>query len=328
MKILHLDTNHPLLIKALADLGVENHEDYTSSKIQIENKISDYQGIIIRSRFAIDREFLKKATALKFIGRVGAGVENIDVEFANKQGIKTYNAPEGNQNAVAEHTLAMLLSLFNNLNKADRQIRKAKWQREANRGIELDGKTVGIIGYGNMGKAFAKKLSSFSTQVLCNDILENVGNEYAQQVSISELKKRADVISLHVPQTAKTIGMIDTKFINGFTKPFWLLNTARGSVVNTTDLVKALKSRKILGAGLDVLEYEKSSFESFFQEIPQKKNIDASKSTRKKIKALKYLTKASNVLLTPHIAGWTFESYQKLAQIIVDKIKADFFPDS
>ncbi|MBE9489790.1 MAG: hydroxyacid dehydrogenase [Bacteroidetes bacterium] len=311
MKILHLDSNHPLLINQLNDLGYSNDEDYVSSKEEIENKIQDYDGIIIRSRFAIDKPFLDKATKLKFIGRVGAGLENIDVNYAKQKGVYLISAPEGNRNAVGEHTLGMLLSLFNKLNKADDEVRNGKWLREENRGVELDGKTVGIIGYGNMGKAFAKKLRGFDVAVVCYDIKDNVGDANCMQIPLLEFQNSVDVVSLHTPETPLTINMINTKFINQFNKPFWLFNTARGKSVVTKDLVQALKSGQILGAGLDVLEYEKASFEDLFEKesMPE---------------AFKYLINADNVLLTPHVAGWTKESKEKLAQTIVDKIKAKF----
>ncbi|TJY37739.1 2-hydroxyacid dehydrogenase [Pontimicrobium aquaticum] len=310
MKILHLDTNHSLLINQLHDLGFTNHEDYTSSKSEIEAKVSDYDGIIIRSRFTIDKQFLDKATNLKFIGRVGAGLENINCNYAESKGIYLISAPEGNRNAVGEHTLGMILSLFNKLNKADKEVRQGKWLREDNRGIELDGKTVGLIGYGNMGKAFAKKLKGFDVEVFCYDIKPNIGDENAKQVSLSELQNKADILSLHTPQTELTINMVNSEFINAFKKSFWLINTARGKSVVTKDLVSALKSGKILGAGLDVLEYEKASFESLF--------------SSKMPDAFQYLIEAKNVLLTPHVAGWTVESKEKLAQTIVNKIKAKF----
>lgn len=318
MKILHLDTNHPLLLKQLQELGFENHEDYTSTKSEIEAKIHEYDGIIIRSRFTIDKQFLDEATNLKFIGRVGAGLENIDCEYAEEKGIVLISAPEGNRNAVGEHALGMLLSLFNKLNKADKEVREGKWLREENRGIELDGKTVGIIGYGNMGKAFAKKLRGFDVNVICYDIKPNVGDENCTQVSLEELQKRADVLSLHTPQTALTTNMIDAEFIANFSTPFWLLNTARGKSVVTKDLVEALKSGKVLGAGLDVLEYEKKSFENLF------KTKDGVLSVAEVPKAFKYLINAENVLLSPHVAGWTIESKEKLAQTIVDKIREKF----
>ena len=308
MKILHLDTNHPLLINQLNDLGFKNHEDYMSSKDLIESTIQDYDGIIIRSRFSIDKQFLDAAKNLKFIGRVGAGLENIDVLYAQKKGITLIAAPEGNRNAVGEHALGMLLSLLNKLNKADNEVRQGKWLREDNRGIELDGKTVGLIGYGNMGKAFAKKLQGFDVEVLCYDIKDNIGDKNAKQVSLEDLQKYADVLSLHTPQTKETLGMVNSAFINKFSKPLWFINTARGKSVITEDLVLALKTSKVLGAGLDVLEYEKSSFEDMFSSnMPE---------------AFQYLITSENVLLTPHIAGWTVESKEKLAQTIVDKIKA------
>ncbi len=307
MRILHLDTNHPLLLEQLNEAGFQNDENYTDSKDEIEKIIHGYDGIVIRSRFKIDATFMEAATGLKFIARVGAGLESIDEEYAEKKGIKLISAPEGNRNAVGEHTLGMLLSLFNNLNKADREVKDGQWNRESNRGIELEGKTVGIIGYGNMGKAFAKKLKGFNCTVFCHDIKEDVGNKNATQVSLKTLQEMSDVLSLHTPWTPLTDKMINTEFIQAFKKPFWFLNTARGRCVVTSDLVSALKSGKILGAGLDVLEYEKLSFESLFtsEEMPE---------------ALKELIELDNVILTPHIAGWTAESKRKLAQTIVDKI--------
>ena len=310
MKIIHLDTNHELLIRQLSQLGFTNEENYTSSKSEIEQIIDQYDGVIIRSRFPIDKEFLSKAKNLKFIGRVGAGLENIDIEYAKELGISLFNAPEGNRNAVGEHALGMILSLFNKLNQADRSVRQGKWLREEHRGIELDGKTVGIIGYGNMGKAFARKLRGFNVEVICYDIKEDVENSDATQVDLQELFEKTDVLSLHTPQTKATTAMVNTQFIESFKKPFWLINTARGKSVVTADLVQALDNGKILGAGLDVLEYEESSFENLFHsEIP---------------KPLQDLIAKDNVLLSPHVAGWTIESKAKLAQTIVDKIKQKF----
>ena len=310
MKILHLDSNHPLLIEHLTDLGHTNHEDYNSSKKAVEAKIHLYEGLIIRSRFRIDAGFLDKATQLKFIGRVGAGLENIDTDYAYAMGVHLISAPEGNQNAVGEHALGMLLSLFNKLTISDREVRNGIWQRESNRGNELDGKTIGIIGYGHMGKAFSKKLQGFDVDVLCYDIKANVGDENSRQVPLEVLQEKAHVLSLHVPQTAATINMVNTDFISSFKHPFWLLNTARGNCVVTSDLVKALESKKIRGAALDVMEYEKSSFETIF--------------SNKTPLAFSSLLKADNVIFSPHIAGWTIESHRKLAQTIVDKIKFQF----
>jgi D-3-phosphoglycerate dehydrogenase len=310
VKILHLDKNHPLLIEQLIKAGYKNEEDYTSSKSDIEQIISGYDGIVIRSRFKCDSTFIAAGTNLKFIARVGAGLESIDVPFAESKGITLISAPEGNCNAVGEHTLGMLLSLFNKLNKADLEVKKGKWNREANRGIELDGKTVGIIGYGNMGKAFSKKLQGFDCKVICYDIKENVGDKNATQVSLITFQKEVNVVSLHIPWTPLTNRMVNSDFINQFSKPFWLLNTARGKSVVTSDMILALKNGQLLGAGLDVLEFEKSSFESLFSN-----KIPAS---------LSELLSMDNVILSPHIAGWTIESKEKLAQVIVDKIVRKF----
>lgn len=308
IKILHIDSNHPLLWEQLEQAGFQNEADFTSSKEEIEAKIGNYQGIVIRSRFKIDQSFLDKATNLQFIARVGAGLESIDCEYAMQRGIHLIAAPEGNANAVGEQALGMLLSLFNHLNKANNEVKSGQWIREGNRGHELEGKTIGIIGYGNMGKSFAKKLRGFDVTVLCYDILPNVGDENATQVSLAELKEKSDVVSLHTPWTTETDKMINSDFINQFKKSFWFINTARGNSVVTEDLVEALKAGKILGAGLDVLEYEKGSFETLFE--------------GEKPAAFAYLLQADNVLLTPHIAGWTVESHQKLAQTIVNKIIA------
>ncbi len=305
--ILLLDDNHPILQQGLEQLGFVCHADFTSSKTEVEKKMSDYMGIVIRSRFKIDQTFIDAAPNLKFIARVGAGLESIDCDYAKNKGIHLIAAPEGNSNAVGEHTLGMLLTLFNHFNQADRQIRNGKWLREANRGLELNGKTIGIIGYGHMGKAFASKLKGFDVQVICHDLLPHMGDANAQQVSLSELQAQADVLSIHTDDNPLSKKMVCTEFINTFHKPFYLLNTARGSAVVTDDLVTALQNGKILGAGLDVLEWEQTSFENLFDNttLPP---------------AFEYLIHSEKVLLTPHIAGWTVESKIKLAQVIVDKI--------
>ena len=310
-KILHLDSNHPMLKQQLESLGFSNEEDFTSSKEVVESKIQNYHGIVIRSRFNIDKTFLDKATNLQFIARVGAGLESIDCNYARAKNITLIAAPEGNRNAVGEHTLAMLLSLFNKLNTADAEVRSGQRNRESNRGHELDGKTVGIIGYGNMGKSFAKKLRGFEVEVLFFDIQKGIGDANAKQVTLEELQQNADVVSLHIPATPETNGLVNRDFINAFQKPFWLLNTSRGKNVVTVDLAAALQSRKILGAGLDVIEYENLSFETLNSDtLPE---------------AYQYLLQSKNVLLTPHIAGWTVESQERLAQVIVDKIKDKYF---
>ncbi|PID67902.1 MAG: hydroxyacid dehydrogenase [Flavobacteriia bacterium] len=328
-KVLLLDDNHPLLKHGLEGLGYTCIENFTASKAVIKQQLPDYKGIVIRSRFKIDRPFIDAGTQLKFIARVGAGLENIDVSYARNKGIHLVSAPEGNRNAVGEHTLGMLLSLLNHLNRADRQIRQGQWLREPNRGIELDGKTVGIIGYGNMGKSFAKKLKGFDVEVICYDILSGVGDANATQVSLAEFQKRADIVSLHVPHNDLSYKMVNTDFIKRFAKPFFLLNTARGTVVETTALVEGLKNGKILGAGLDVLEYEKTSFEQLFAHGLSKKEEQQSaaaliknEDTANQIpEAFQYLTQADHVLLSPHVAGWTHESKIKLASVIVEKIK-------
>jgi D-3-phosphoglycerate dehydrogenase len=312
MKVLHLEENHPTLIKGLQALGFKNDAAYTDSLAEILAKIDQYEGLIIRSKYPIDEDFLARAKKLKFIGRVGAGLENIDVKAVESRNIHLLNAPEGNRNAVGEHALGMLLSLMNRLKAGDAAIRSGRWDREGHRGWELSERTVGIIGYGNTGKSFAQRISGFEVETLCYDILDNVGDQFARQVSWKKLQSQCEVISLHIPQTPQTRRMIEKKFIADMTHPFWLLNTARGSAVVADDLVAGLKSKKVLGAGLDVLEYETRSFSSIFneEELPP---------------ALQYLIEAENVLLSPHVAGWTRESHIKLATTIVEKVKKLFF---
>lgn len=312
MKVLHLEENHPALIEGLRVLGIQNDLAYDDSLDEVLAKLDQYDGLIIRSKYPIDETFLACAKKLKFIGRVGAGLENIDVPAVESRNIHLLNAPEGNRNAVGEHALAMLLALMNKLRVGHTSIQSGQWDREGHRGWELSGRTVGIIGYGNTGKSFAKRISGFNVRTLCYDILENVGDEYAQQVNWETLISQSEVISLHIPQTDLTRGLIDKKFINSIVHPFWLLNTGRGSAVVTEDLVTGLKSKKIMGAGMDVLEYETRSFSSIFNQ----ENLSP---------ALQYLMEAENVLLSPHVAGWTQESHIKLATTIVDKVKKLFF---
>lgn len=312
MHVLHVDENHPLLLDNLAQAGFKNTLAYKDSKEEILKRIDQFEGVIIRSRFPLDAAFLDRATNLKFIGRVGAGVENIDLAKADEKGIQLFAAPLGNSNAVGEHAMGMLLSLFNKLQLSNQSIRQGNWLREEHRGLELEGKTIGIIGYGTMGKSFAKKLQGFDVkQVIYYDILPMEEDGIATQVSLEEVQATADVLSLHTPQTPLTVGMIDTKFINQMKHNFWLLNTARGSAVVTDALVAGLKNNKVLGAGLDVLEYESSSFENIFK--AQKDNPSFS-----------YLLGSEKVILSPHVAGWTVESHSKLAQIISEKICSAF----
>lgn len=308
MKILQLDKNHPLISEQLTAKGFVVEEDHSSTYDEVLEKIIDYQGIIIRSRIPLDKNFLTKASHLKFIARVGAGMENIDIETAENLGIKLINSPEGNRDSVAEHVVGMLLILMNRLFIASNEVKNGIWKREENRGDELLGKTFGIIGYGNMGKATAKRLSGFGVEVIFHDILPNLSDEFATQVSLEELQKRADVLSLHIPLTEETHYLVDEEFISKMDKNFYFVNTARGKNLKTKALVEAIESGKVLGACLDVLEYEKSSFENLEIE-----NQD-----------LKYLLDSEKVIVTPHIGGWTHQSKEKLAQVIVDKILADF----
>lgn len=315
MKILLLDSNHPLITEQLLAKGFVLEEDFTSSYDEVLQKINQYDGIIIRSRIPLDKNFLENAPNLKFIARVGAGMENIDLETAKNLGISLINSPEGNRDAVAEHVVAMLLILMNRLFIASEEVKNGVWKREENRGDELLGKTFGIIGYGNMGKATAKRLSGFGVEVIFYDILPNLEDEFAKQVSLEELQERADILSLHIPLDASTEYLVDENFISKMKKNFYLVNTARGKNVKTSALVDALKSGKVKAAALDVLEYEKSSFE----------NLDTSTSLNTRNKEdLQFLLDSEQVIVTPHIAGWTHQSKEKLAQFIVDKIIQQF----
>ena len=306
MKILLLDKNHPLITEQLSEKGVVLEEDFSSSYEQVLEKIHLYEGVIIRSRIPLDAHFLEKAKNLKFIARVGAGMENIDTAKAQELGIKLINSPEGNKDAVAEHVIGTLLVLMNRLFISSNEVKKGIWLREENRGEEILGKTFGIIGYGNMGKAVAKRLSGFGCKTIFYDIKPNLSDEFASQVSLQELQENADILSLHTPLTEDTLYMIDEEFISKMKKNFYFINTARGKNLKTSALVNALKSGKIKGACLDVLEYEKTSFENL-----ETKNED-----------LEYLLNSEKAIITPHIAGWTHESKIKLAQVIVDKILA------
>lgn len=308
MKILLLDKNHPLITEQLTAKGFFLDEDFTSSYDEVLAKIEGYDGTIIRSRIPVDQKFIEHAKNLKFIARVGAGMENIDVAFAQKSGVELISSPEGNRDAVAEQVLGMLLILMNRLFISSQEVKNGIWKREENRGEELLGKTVGLIGYGNMGKAVAKRLSGFGCKVIFHDILPNIADENATQVTLEILKKEADILSLHLPITDETHYLVNKKFISEMAKNFYFVNTARGKNVNTKDLVQAIKNGKVKGAALDVLEYEKSSFE----------NLDGENED------LQYLLNSEKVIVTPHIAGWTIESKEKLAQVIVDKILGKF----
>ena len=306
-RILLLDSNHPSLAETLTKHGFACEEDYTSSKAEVEAKLPDYKAVVIRSRFKIDKQFIDAGTNLRCIARAGAGMENIDVAYAEKKGVKCVHAPEGNRDAVGEQAIGMLLALMNNVCRADREVRRGEWIREGNRGYELQGKTVGVIGYGNMGSAFVQRLKGFDVNILVYDkYKKNFGKEGIKESSLEEIFEKADVLSLHIPLTDETHHLVNEAFLSRFKKSIWLINTARGKVLDTVALVNALEQGKVRGACLDVSEYESLSFENMeVEKLPY---------------AYQYLVKSDKVILTPHIAGWTFESHQKIADILAEKI--------
>jgi D-3-phosphoglycerate dehydrogenase / 2-oxoglutarate reductase len=305
-----IDTVHPSLSAALQSDGIKAVDLSALSKEEALSKLNDFDGLVIRSRFKLTSEILHPLTKVKFIARAGAGMENIDVEFAENKGIKCLHAPEGNRDAVAEHAIGMLLCLFNNILRADQEVRKGIWIREGNRGIELTGKTVGVIGYGNMGSTFAKRLKGFDVKVLAYDkYFSGFSNGHVQEASREELFKEADIVSLHVPLTDETYHMVNEHFLDSFRKPIYLINTARGKVVKTTELVNAIKEGKVAGACLDVQEIEDISFEGL------SKNPDTELAS-----GFEYLQNSNKVILTPHIAGWTHESNEKIAMALYHKI--------
>ncbi len=306
-KILFLDKAHPYLEAHLTEHGFVCHTDTTGDKEAVEAFIGEYQGVVMRSRFRIDRQFLDKASNLVFLAREGVGLEHIDVAYAEAKGIQVLISPEGSRDTVAEHALGMLLCLMNNLSRADRQVRSGQWVREANRAVELKGKTVGILGYGNMGSSFARRLSGFGVKVLAYDkFKEGYGDEFALEVSLEQLFDEAEVVSVHIPYSADNHYFINGEFLQNFKHEIYLVNTARGLVLKTDDLVANLKSGKVRGVALDVLEYEETSFDKFkLEKLPP---------------AFDYLCQADNVLLSPHIAGWSFESKEKHARVLAEKI--------
>ena len=308
MKVLHLDENHPKLYQGFKQLGISNYFDFESEKKIIEKTISRYDGIVIRSRIGIDKYLIDKASKLKFIVRVGSGLENIDVDYAKKKEIKIISSPEGNSNAVGEHALGMLLSLINYMYSSQKEIFDGFWHRESNRGFELKNKTVGIIGYGNTGKSFSKKLSGMDVKVIFNDLKLNLSDQYAQQVSLSTIQEESDVISIHTSLNSKSTNLINKNFINKCKKPFWLINTSRGQCLVLKDLIEGLKKGKILGAALDVIEYEKKSFENLL-------------STKKIMTNFLNLVDLKKIIITPHIAGWTHESKIKMVEVILKKVE-------
>lgn len=308
MKVLFLDELHEILEQELTANGYECINGVQANYEQLCELLADAEGLVVRSRFYIDENFLKYGLKLKFIARSGAGIENIDQVYCKERGIKIFNAPEGNRTAVAEHALGLLLNLFNHISKGNDEVRKGVWDREGNRGIELTGRTVGIIGFGNNGSQFAKVLQGFDCEILAYDKYKTgFGNDFVKEVEMQEIFDKAEVISLHIPQTEETIRLGSSAFFNSFKNAIYLLNNARGKIVDTHDLLQAIEEGKVLGAGLDVSEYE-ALFKSGAFSI-----ADAPEDLQK-------LLQSKKVLLTPHVAGWTVESYHKLSKVLAEKI--------
>lgn len=302
-KILLLDALHPVFQQRAEAIGFQCEDGASLNKQQTLAKIGNYEGIAVRSKFCIDQEIIDQAKKLRFIARAGAGMDNIDETYAKQCGIVCMNASEGNRDAVAEHAIGMLLSLMNHHNQADQQVRQGRWDREGNRGVELRGRKVAIIGYGNTGQAFVRKIKGFDVEILAYDKYKtDFSDQFVQEVSMEQVVKQADVLSLHIPLTRETRQLIDKEYLFHFKKPIFFINTARGEIVNTQALLDAIENGKILGAGLDVLEVE--GFPAL-SEAPW------------------YAELVSNrrVLLSPHIAGWTMESYRKISEVLADKLE-------
>ncbi len=306
-KILCIDSNHEILHETLIKAGFLCDLLWDKSKEELIEILPNYEGVVIRSKFKFTKEIIDLAHNLKCIGRVGAGMENIDVLYAKSKGITCVSAPEGNRDAVGEHTLGMLLMLLNNLKKGDTEVRNGIWKRAENRGYEIKHKTIAIIGYGNMGSAFAEKLQGFGCKILAHDTIKtNFSNNHIIESTLEEIYHEADIVSIHLPLTPETTYYINDAFISKFKKNIYIINTARGKCLNTEDLVKHMETGKVLGACLDVLEYESTSFE----------NIDSTTLPQ----AMQYLIKSQKVILTPHIAGWTHESNYKMSKLIAEKM--------
>ena len=300
--ILIVDDIHTIFIQQSETLGYHCDYEPTIKPEQAYEVIGGYEGLVIRSKFLVDRKVLDIATNLRFICRAGAGMDNIDEAYAKEKGVVLINAPEGNMDAVGEHAVGLLLSLMNNFNRADAEVRAGIWKREANRGYELKGKTVGIIGYGFMGHSFASKLSGFGVNVIAYDKYKTgFSDQYVREVSMEEIVKHSDVVSFHVPLTAETNGLVNDEYLFHFKKPIFLLNTSRGKVVKTQAVLNGIKQGKILGAGLDVLEVEK------FPALGEQKWFEELKQSGK-------------VILTPHVAGWTFDSYRRISEVMAEKL--------
>ncbi|MDI1355925.1 MAG: NAD(P)-dependent oxidoreductase [bacterium] len=307
MRILLADSNHPVLVETLKAAGFECDLFWDKKTDELIRLLPLYDGLVIRSRFRLDKTLLDTCTNMKVIGRVGAGMENIEVAYAESKGIRCVCVPEGNRDAVGEHAMGMLLMLLNHLKKADAEVRHGIWLRAENRGTELAGKTVGIIGYGNMGSAFAKKLSGFDCKVLAYDkYKKGFSTREVKECRMEVLFEEADILSIHLPLTEETTYFVNAEFLRQFKKPIYIINTARGKCVNTADLVNALESKKVLGACLDVLEYESTSFEALSEkEMPL---------------PMRYLIDSERVVVSPHIAGWTHESNFKMSKLIAEKM--------
>jgi len=307
-RVIFVDSVHEILSERLIKMNWECHDKTHLKANGISPLLDQYEGIVIRSKIKLTAEILRKCRNLKFIARAGSGLENIDLDFCSKNNIKVFSSPEGNRDAVAEHAMGMLLMLNNHLKKVDQQVREGVWIRAENRGFELKGKTVALMGYGVMANAFAQRLKGFDVKVLAYDKFKmNFSDEFVEEVALEEIYAQADILSIHTNYHADNKYLVNHQFIQSFNKPFILINTARGFNVNTTDLVNGLKSKKIIGACLDVLEYESISFET----VP---DIESSE-------ALQYLGQAENVIFSPHIAGWTHESHFKLSNVLADKIE-------
>jgi D-3-phosphoglycerate dehydrogenase len=310
-KVLFINKAHPVLENRLSALGFICETDVTSTKEEIESRLEQYFGVVIRSRISVDKTFLERGANLAFIAREGVGTEHIDLEYAALKGIEVITSPEGSRDAVGEHTLGLLLALMANLAKGDREIRKGSWLREENRAYEIKGKTVGIVGYGNMGRAFAQRLKGFEAKVIAYDkYLENYGDENAEAVSLETLFEKSDIVSLHIPYMPQNHHFVDGKFLGNCKKDIFIVNTARGLVLDTAALVDNLKSGHVKGVALDVIEYEELSFEFLnFDSLP---------------KPFHYLKQAENTVLSPHIGGWSFESKEGHARVLAGKIEAQF----
>jgi D-3-phosphoglycerate dehydrogenase / 2-oxoglutarate reductase len=305
MKVLIVDEMHESIVQMPEELGL--HVDYFPNieYTEVLDKVSDYEGLIIRSKFKIDKSFLSHAIKLKFIGRAGAGLDLIDIEACKTQNIEIFAANEGNRVAVAEHLIGMILCLFNNIEKSHQEVKNKLWLREENRGEELFGKTVGIIGFGNNGQATAERLSAFGCKILAYDKYRyGFGNHVFSEASMDEIFREADIISLHLPLTSESNKMVNAEFLNKFQKNIYVCNVARGELLVLNDLVHGIESGKVKGAVLDVLENEK---------------INALTDTQTSV--FEYLINSPKVIITPHIAGWTHESYKKINQVLKDKIK-------